>query len=266
MDSLVEDYATHARWLAIQWINRGIPYGMDEADIFAAADDGLWKAAQGFEEGGADFKKFSRVVIHRAIMEAVRNFHPNGRVPAARKKQAEAAARALSQENGEDVGTFSPEVAEAIGLSHVDLLRVERDWIGQVNEGELGPSGLGNFVDEGGDPLSKVLEAERYAILMQAVGTLDERRQRIVEMHYGEDEPWSVIGLAIGGVSESRVGQLHADVIEKLRRQLQNESGHKTWKVKPSMTGRPIVRSEAATCTSPDSPAQQKVEDGEASG
>lgn len=71
------------------------------------------------------------------------------------------------------------------------------------------------------DPLSIIEEQDMKRLLAEAVETLAEREKLILSLYYSEELTLKEIGQVLE-VSESRVCQLHAQVMKKLRKNLEN--------------------------------------------
>lgn len=71
------------------------------------------------------------------------------------------------------------------------------------------------------DPLSLIEEKENKKLLAQAIEALGERDQLILSLYYSEGLTLKEIGQVLE-VSESRVCQLHTQVMKRLRKTLEN--------------------------------------------
>jgi RNA polymerase sigma factor for flagellar operon FliA len=74
-------------------------------------------------------------------------------------------------------------------------------------------------IDELADPLYLLQHRQRQAALRDACATLDERPRHVMEMVYQHGASLREIGLTLG-VSESRVCQIHAAAVAKLKLRL----------------------------------------------
>jgi len=90
-----------------------------------------------------------------------------------------------------------------------------------------------------------------------ALERLPAREQRIIRLYYFEEATMKQIGTAIG-VNESRVSQLHARAITRLRQALESPAAAPA----PKRATRPVVvhrRRVAATTARPAAPARRKL-------
>jgi len=72
---------------------------------------------------------------------------------------------------------------------------------------------------DAGDALDKLLDEEELQRLQEAISKLPERYQQLLALYYQEELTLKEVGLVLG-VSESRVCQLHAQIISRLRAQM----------------------------------------------
>jgi RNA polymerase sigma factor for flagellar operon FliA len=75
------------------------------------------------------------------------------------------------------------------------------------------------FADAAPDPMSVVQARETMRQLNAAVAGLSERDRTVVQLYYLENRTLAEIGRLLG-VTESRVCQLHARLVERLRGRL----------------------------------------------
>jgi RNA polymerase sigma factor for flagellar operon FliA len=73
--------------------------------------------------------------------------------------------------------------------------------------------------DDRDDPATAMERGVALNLLSQAVDSLSERDQAILQLRYAESRPFHEVGRQLG-LSESRVCQLHKRILKQLRRQL----------------------------------------------
>ena len=76
-----------------------------------------------------------------------------------------------------------------------------------------------NLVEQAPDPFEKLTDAETKAFLVDAVGALPARERAVIALYYYEGLKFGEIGKILR-VSESRVSQIHTDVLKALRSKL----------------------------------------------
>ena len=84
---------------------------------------------------------------------------------------------------------------------------------------EIGGGVADLFADAAPDPMSVVQARETMRQLNAAVAGLSERDRTVVQLYYLENRTLAEIGRLLG-VTESRVCQLHARLVERLRGRL----------------------------------------------
>jgi RNA polymerase sigma factor for flagellar operon FliA len=199
-----------------------MPHSIDLGDLVQDGVLGLIDAAHRFDEGrGIKFETFAERRVRGAMIDALRrDAWPRGvrRV----RRELEAAREHLRRELGAEP-TLS-DLAKHVGS---DEARLERTII-RINTIES-TSPVANLEGLDNASLPAVLvpseppspdrlyeETETRDRMREAIGELPARERRIVGMYYFQDATMKQIGDAIG-VNESRVSQLHARAIDRLR-------------------------------------------------
>jgi RNA polymerase sigma factor for flagellar operon FliA len=206
-----------------------MPHSIDLGDLVQDGVLGLIDAAHRFDEGrGIKFETFAERRVRGAMIDALRrDAWPRGvrRV----RRELEAAREELRRELGTEP-TLS-DLARRVGS---DEARLERTIL-RINTIES-TSPIANLEGMDNASLPAVLvpseppspdrvyeEIEVRDRMRSAIGELPARERRIVAMYYFQDATMKQIGDAIG-VNESRVSQLHARAIDRLRRILAAKS------------------------------------------
>jgi RNA polymerase sigma factor for flagellar operon FliA len=204
-----------------------MPHSIDLGDLVQDGVLGLIDAANRFDEGrGIKFETFAERRVRGAIIDALRrDAWPRGvrRV----RRELEAAREELRRELGGE-----PTMADLARRVGADEARLERTIV-RINTIEQ-TSPLANV--ESFDPASlpAVLvpseppspdrtyeQTEVRDRMRAALGQLPSRERRIVSLYYFGEATMKQIGEEIG-VNESRVSQLHARAIQRLRKILSN--------------------------------------------
>jgi RNA polymerase sigma factor for flagellar operon FliA len=200
-----------------------MPHSIDLGDLVQDGVLGLIDAAHRFDEArGIKFETFAERRVRGAMIDALRrDAWPRGvrRV----RRELEAAREQLRRELGAEP-TLS-DLARRVGS---DEARLERTIL-RINTIES-TSPIANLEGLDNASLPAVLvpseppspervyeETEVRDRMRKAIAELPARERKIVTLYYFQDATMKQIGDTIG-VNESRVSQLHARAIDRLRR------------------------------------------------
>jgi len=200
-----------------------MPHSIDVGDLVQDGVLGLIDAANRFDEArGIKFETFAERRVRGAMIDALRkDAWPRGvrRV----RRELEAAREQLRRELGGE-----PTLADLAKRVGVEEGRLERTIV-RINTIES-TSALANVetIDQStlpavlvpSEPLSphqSYVQEELRERMKAAMRAIPARERRIITMYYFEEATMKQIGDAIG-VNESRVSQLHARAIARLRK------------------------------------------------
>lgn len=200
-----------------------MPHSIDLGDLVQDGVLGLMDAAHRFDEDrGIKFETFAERRVRGAMIDALRrDAWPRGvrRV----RRELEAAREALRRELGAEP-TLS-DLARRVGA---DETRLERTIVRISTIESTSP--LANLESLDSASLPPVLvpseppspdrvyeQTETRERMRRAMALLPPRERRIVALYYFGDATMKQIGQEIG-VNESRVSQLHARAIQRLRK------------------------------------------------
>ena len=219
-----------------------MPHSIDLGDLVQDGVIGLIDAAHRFDEGrGIKFETFAERRVRGAMIDALRrDAWPRGvrRV----RRELEAAREQLRRELGAE-----PTLADLAKRVGADVSRLERTIV-RINTIEsTSPMANLDTVDSStlpavlvpSEPLSphRLFEqGEMRDRVNDALQTLPAREQKIIRLYYFDEATMKEIGRAIG-VNESRVSQLHARAITRLRQALEAQGSVR----KPKLVARPTV-------------------------
>jgi RNA polymerase sigma factor FliA len=159
------------------------------------------------------FEAYASCRIRGAILDYLRTLDPLSRRLRGFARQIHAATRELSQKLGRP--PEQEEVATRMGVSLAELQRVMVD----IREAGVDPIDLSEGLDAaciGPSPESAASHNQIMRTVVQHSESLPERLQLVLNLHYRHDRSLREIG-EILGVTESRVCQLHAEAIQKIR-------------------------------------------------
>lgn len=206
-----------------------MPHSIELSDLVQDGVLGLIDAAHRFDEArGIKFETFAERRVRGAIIDALRrDAWPRGvrRV----RRELESAREDLRRELGTEPGL--PDLARRVGLEVSQLERM----IVRINTLES-TSPLASLEAFDSSTLPPVLvpsepvapdrlfeEGQTRRRVRAALAQLPPRERRILSLYYFGEATMKQIGQQIG-VNESRVSQLHARAIQRLRRALGTEA------------------------------------------
>lgn len=202
-----------------------MPHSIDLGDLVQDGVLGLMDAAHRFDaERGIKFETFAERRVRGAMIDALRrDAWPRGvrRV----RRELEAAREQLRRELGAE-----PTLADLAARVGTDTARLERTIV-RINTIEstsalanletLDPTTLPAVLvpSEPMSPDASYQQVEVREKIRAAMRAIPSRERQIITMYYFKDATMKEIGDAIG-VNESRVSQLHARAISKLKKAL----------------------------------------------
>jgi RNA polymerase sigma factor for flagellar operon FliA len=202
-----------------------MPHSIDLSDLVQDGVIGLIDAAHRFDDSrGIKFETFAERRIRGAMIDALRkDAWPRGvrRV----RRELEAAREKLRASLGHEPSLA--DLAQAVGSDEKRLGKT----IVRINTIEsTSPFSSAENVDESQLPAVMVpaeperpdMQYERDEVknrVRNAIGTLPPREQRVIALYYYREVTMKDIGAELG-VNESRVSQLHARAIRRLREAL----------------------------------------------
>jgi RNA polymerase sigma factor for flagellar operon FliA len=206
-----------------------MPHSIDIGDLVQDGVLGLMDAANRFDEGrGIKFETFAERRVRGAMIDALRReAWPRG-VRRARR-ELEAAREALRLELG-----CEPSLADLAARVGSDEKRLGRTIV-RINTIEsTSPVSAGDHVSESSLPAVLVpsepeapdaacARNETRERVRCAIAALPKRERRLISLYYFGDVTMKQIGTELG-VNESRVSQLHARAIQRLRQSLACEA------------------------------------------
>jgi RNA polymerase sigma factor for flagellar operon FliA len=202
-----------------------MPHSIDVGDLVQDGVIGLIDAAHRFDEArGIKFETFAERRIRGAMIDALRrDAWPRG--VRRQRRELEAAREQLRRELGAE-----PSLADLAARVGSDEARLGRTIV-RINTIEsTSPLSAGENVDGASLPPALVPsepqapdkayeEREVRDRIRAAIASLPARERKVIGMYYYAEATMKQIGTAIG-VNESRVSQLHARAVQRLRKAL----------------------------------------------
>jgi RNA polymerase sigma factor for flagellar operon FliA len=202
-----------------------MPHSIELSDLVQDGMIGLIDAACRFDEGrGIKFETFAERRVRGAMIDALRrDAWPRG--VRRQRRELEAARETLRRELGSE-----PSLADLAAKLGSDETRLGKTIV-RINTIEsTSPLSAGENVDGAtlpavlcpSEPLSPDRQFEEQEVrdrIRGAIASLPPRERKVVGLYYYGDATMRQIGAEIG-VNESRVSQLHARAIQRLKKAL----------------------------------------------
>src|SRR5438874_10927340 len=199
-----------------------MPNSIDVGDLVQDGVIGLIDAAHRFDDArGIKFETFAERRIRGAMIDALRrDAWPRG--VRRQRRELEAARETLRRELGHE-----PSIADLAAKVGTDEKRLGRTIVRIATIESTSPLATSENIDESNLPTALVPSEpeapdaayERLEIkarVMSAIDSLPPRERKVIGLYYYGDVTMKQIGAEIG-VNESRVSQLHARAIRRLR-------------------------------------------------
>ncbi len=218
-DRLILEHVDMARRIALR-VGRRVPDSVASDDLVAAALVGLTEAAERFDEArGQPFVAFAEKRIRGAVLDELRRGDLMSRRARNQSRKVGQAIRTLATRLGRE-----PEDAEVAAELGVDLAHYVEELEGLTHVTSVPLEGvLADSLAEDGDradPAQGAARRELTGRLTAALRTLPERDALVLSLYYVEELSYAEIGRILG-VTESRVCQLHARSMARLRSTLE---------------------------------------------
>lgn len=180
------------------------------------------------ERRGASFGTYASRRIEGAMLDSLRQDDRLPRSVRLRVRQLAAAVQQLEHRLGRS--PRAQELADELGWSLADVHKCMADaGAGKLRDGDVPleaavdadevASNECSVDDHHSDPVRSLQWQQRYRALESALEQLSERQRYVIEMIYDHGLSLADIGRTLG-VSESRVSQVHAQVVGRLQQQL----------------------------------------------
>jgi len=201
-----------------------LPAILDYEDILSFGTIGLIEAVERFDHTkGVKFETYAIARIRGAIIDALRSLDRLPRSVRQKAREANEAILRLTNELGRDptddeVAAALNVDAEAYRKTQVDSswITISLDTLG-MTDGEDDTGGAMAVADPDGEDFSTDLERqELIGDLADAIRDLPDREQLILSLYYKEELTMREVSEVLG-ISESRVCQLHARALTRLR-------------------------------------------------
>jgi RNA polymerase sigma factor for flagellar operon FliA len=222
-----------------------MPHSIDIGDLVQDGVLGLIDAAHRFDEDrGIKFETFAERRVRGAMIDALRReAWPRG--VRRQRRELEAARESLRRELGHE-----PSLADLAARVGSDEKRLGRTIL-RINTIEsTSPLSAGDHLDETSLPAALVPSepdspdtayerTEAKERIRAAIASLPQRERKLIGLYYFGEVTMKQIGAELG-VNESRVSQLHARAIQRLKQALEPSRGER-------QTGKPMAHPPVLT-------------------
>lgn len=211
----IAEHIDLARRIALR-VGRRVPDWLSQEDLVAAAMIGLAEAADRYDDSrGEPFVAFAERRIRGAVLDELRRGDLMPRRMRTTARRIGTTIRELEQRLGRPAE--DEEIAKALDVP-IEQYRDELEMLTHVRLVELDvddTSGAG-AAESPSNPAAMVERAELIERLRECLGRLNERDAQVLSLYYVEEFAYAEIAEVLG-VSESRVCQLHARALMRLR-------------------------------------------------
>jgi len=202
-----------------------LPAILDYEDILSFGTIGLIEAVERFDpDKGVKFETYAISRIRGSIIDALRSLDRLPRSVRQKAKEAEHAIVQLTHDLGRE--PTDEEVADTLGLTLESYRKhlIDASWItvsldsngGGGEEEDDGGGAMGVPDPDGEDVSTGIEHQELIGELAVAIRDLPEREQLVLSLYYKDELTMREVSKVLG-ISESRVCQLHARALTRLR-------------------------------------------------
>ncbi|MCP5145854.1 MAG: RNA polymerase sigma factor FliA [Gammaproteobacteria bacterium] len=215
----ITKHAPLVKRIAFHLMSR-LPPSVQMDDLVQAGMIGLLEAARNYDASqGASFETYAGIRIRGAMLDEIRK---GDWAPRSLHRKVREISKAISEVEAEK-GTHSKdvEIAKRAGMSLNEYYQTLQDASGyRVFSLEDLPEGDESMMDSIGDRIKGPHEAVEDDLFTQAladaIDTLPERERLVMSLYYKEELNLRETGEVLG-VSESRVCQIHAQALARLK-------------------------------------------------
>jgi RNA polymerase sigma factor for flagellar operon FliA len=233
--ALAEQYMPYVRSLAGK-VKKTVAQEIEYEDLVEYGMIGLLEAADRFDPSlGANFMTFAYYRIRGAIYDGLRGMGWMSRSAYTKARFAERANEYLAESSQAGAGSPAlPDSADSPAAARPDDGSVEQparelaqvvQRLAAVYITSLDAGAGKDFVDEAAIPAEERVGMQQARNLVrQTLKKLSTQERQLLELYYYKDMSLDAVGKQLG-LSKSWTSRLHARVIEKLHRMLEDELG-----------------------------------------
>lgn len=201
-----------------------LPDSVMVEDLIQSGIIGLIEAQQKFDETqGASFETYAGIRIRGAMLDEIRKGDWTPR--SVHRKGREVAEAIAIVEAREGRVAEDHEVAKELGMDLEEYYQVAQDAMStqilSIDEPENEGLDEDQLISDDPTPLQQIAQEDFQQALAEQISDLPEKEKLVMALYYDEELNLKEIGLVLG-VSESRVSQIHAQAISRLRSRLKD--------------------------------------------
>ncbi len=221
LQDLISEHQPLVRRIAYHLLAK-LPSSVEVDDLLQAGQLGLIEAAQHFRvDAGASFATFAGIRIRGAMLDELRKGDWAPRSVHRRARELADAIRRVEARTGHEAA--DAEIAKELGISLSDYHHHAEDaarapLMSLDGVAESDPSILDQVADND-TPEHDLLREDFKRALAKGIAQLPEREKLVMSLYYQDELNLKEVGVVLG-VSESRVCQLHAQALLRLRARL----------------------------------------------
>ncbi len=210
-----------------------LPASVETEDLNTAGIIGLIQAVDRFDQNrGIKLSTFASYRIRGSILEELRSKDILTRADRKKVKVLEKMEAAFEQKHGRE--PTDQEISKALNIDMENIHHIRKvSSIAVFSLDEIGydshqkrPQLMKYLADDDSDPLALTNLKELQMALGKAIGTLSKKEQILVSLYYNDGLTMKEIG-EVMGITESRVSQIHSQIIMKLRKKLRKKGAIK---------------------------------------
>jgi RNA polymerase sigma factor for flagellar operon FliA len=224
-------------------IRERLPQRVELEDLVQAGVLGLMDAASKFDEAkDVKFSTFAKFRINGAILDSLRKLDWCSRTLRRRGRAINQASMKIGAELGRQA--THDEIAAHLGMSFDELHDTFTQLnsfqvVSQMAESAGGPDAGLDLIESAPDrgehdAFELCLKGENRALLITALELLTDREQKIIQLYYEEELTMREIA-AILGLVVTRISQIHAAALAKLRRSIEQAQRPKLVATQPTV-------------------------------
>lgn len=203
-----------------------LPATIEVDDLTTAGIIGLIQAIDRFDQDrGIKLSTFASYRIRGSILEELRAKDILTRSDRKKVKTLEKMAIDFEQKNGRE--PTDEELGKSLDMKVSEIQHIRKtSCVAIFSLDEIGyeayqkrPQLLKYLADDKSDPHSLTKLKELQAVLGKAIDTLNKKEKILVSLYYNEGLTMKEIGEVLS-ITESRVSQIHSQVVVKLRKKL----------------------------------------------